>query len=96
MTAKRAPIAAKKNKYVTDDYVTHVDGTEVRLPSLTYLKPGLVRKIRRLNQIDQMYTLMELVLDEATLEVLDEMDPAEYAQLLEDWQTHSQVTVGES
>lgn len=97
MTTKRAPIAAKKKPdYVTEDFVTTVDGTEVRLPSLTYLKPGLVRQIRRLHQIDQMYTLIEMVVDEDTQALLDDMDPMEYKAMLEAWQEHSGVTVGES
>lgn len=97
MTAKRAPIApSEKPTKVRDDFVTEVNGTEVRLPSLSYLKPGVVRKIRRLGSIDAMYTLMELVLDEPTLEVIDEMDPDEYSDMLEGWKTHSGVSLGES
>ena len=96
MTAKRAPVAVKNPEKVKDDFVTKVGETEVRLPSLTYLKPGLIRKIRRLGDVDAMYTLMELTLDEATLEVIDDMDPDEYAEMLDAWREHSGVSLGES
>lgn len=95
-TTKRAPIAAKKNVTVKDDYVTTINDVEVRLPSLAYLKPGLVRKIRRLDNIDAMYTLLELTLSEDALAVLDDMDPDQYGAVLEAWREHSGVSLGES
>lgn len=98
MTTKRAPIAASKkpDPKVKEDFVTTVDGVEVRLPSLSYLKPGLIRKLRRLGDVDAMYTLMEAVLDEDALVALDDMDPGEYEEMLEAWRTHSGVALGES
>ncbi|SNY84018.1 hypothetical protein SAMN04244553_3588 [Nocardia amikacinitolerans] len=88
-------MTAKKSNTVKDDYVKKVGDTEVRLPSLSYLKPGLIRKIRRLSDIDAMYTLLELVLEKDALAVLDDMDPDEYAALLDGWREHSGVSLGE-
>lgn len=97
MTVKKAPIAARNgNGKVRDDFVKDVDGTEVRLPSLSYLKPGLIRKIRNRSDIDAMYTLLEEALDEKTLKVLDDMDPDLYAELIDEWREHSGVSLGES
>lgn len=100
MTVKKAPIAPAVSAHVTgivkDDFVTDIDGVEVRMPSLSYLKPGLIRKIRRLGDVDAMYTLMELVLDESALAVIDEMDPDAYGNFLEEWREHSGVALGES
>lgn len=99
MTVKKAPLVPPvlgDVDVVKDDFVTTVEGTEIRMPSLTYLKPGLIRRIRRLGDVDAFYTLMELVLDEETLAVVDDMDPDAYAKMLEQWREHSGVTLGES
>lgn len=93
--AARTPSVADASK-VKDDYVTDVAGVEVRLPSLSYLKPGLIRRLRRLSDVDAVYTLMELVLSAEALAAVDEMDPEQYARMLEDWRTHSGVALGES
>lgn len=98
MTVKKAaPIRAVNGKgKVREDFVKDVDGTELRFPSLSYLKPGLIRKIRNRSDIDAMYTLLEEVLDEKSLEILDEMDPDAYAELIDEWREHSGVSLGES
>ncbi|MEV0294530.1 hypothetical protein [Nocardia sp. NPDC050710] len=81
---------------VREDFVRQVGDVEVRLPSLTYLKPGLIRRIRRLSDVDAMYTLMEMTLPLQALAALDDMDPEEYSTLLEDWREHSGISLGES
>lgn len=81
---------------VKDDFVREIDGVEITLPSMAYLKPGLVRKIRRLTDVDAMYTLLELILSPAQLDAIDEMDPDEYAKFMEDWREHSGLPLGES
>lgn len=99
MTVKKAPLVpqvATVGTIVKTDFVTTIDDVEVRMPSLSYLKPGLIRKIRRLGDVDAMYTLMELVLDEKALATIDEMDPEEYGSMLEAWREHSGVSLGES
>lgn len=96
MTVKKAPISTSNGATVKTDYVTDIDGVEVRLPSLSYMKPGLIRKIRRLGDVDAMYTLMELTLTPDALAVVDEMDPDAYKDMLEAWREHSGVSLGES
>lgn len=95
-TAKRPPVKAVKDKYVRDPFFYKIGETEIELPSLSYLKPGLVRKLRRLNGTDQMYTLFEEVLDADTLAVIDEMDPDEFEDMRLAWNKHSGVSPGES
>lgn len=85
-----------KEEYVKDPYIYKIGDKEIVLPSLSYLKPGLVRKIRRLNDVDRMYTLFEEVLSPEELEILDDLDPEEFRKLQEGWNEHSQVTLGES
>ncbi|MFR9750510.1 hypothetical protein ACL02S_05690 [Nocardia sp. 004] len=96
MTSPKAPITLNRPTQVKDDFVYQVDGAELRLPSLSYLKPGLIRRIRRLGDVDAMYTLLELTLSPEALAVLDDMDPDAYHELLDAWRTHSGVNLGES
>lgn len=81
---------------VKDDFVGKVGDVEIRLPSLSYLKPGLIRRIRRMHDIDAMYTLIELTVTPAALAALDSMDQDEYQALLDEWRVHSGVGLGES
>ena len=96
MTSPAAPIKIAQPAVVKNDFTHTVDGAEIVLPSLSYLKPGLVRRIRRLGDVDAMYTLLELSLTPEALAALDEMDPDAYHQLLEAWRAHSGLSLGES
>lgn len=94
--ARRAP-AAKKDKFVRDPFVEIVNGVEVTLPSLSFLKPGLIRKIRHEpSVVDQQFALLEHVLDDEQMAVIDDMDPDEFAEFCTRWKEHSQVDLGES
>ncbi|MFI1915932.1 hypothetical protein [Nocardia sp. NPDC020380] len=96
MTSPKAPITIAKPITVKDDFFYRVNGVEIQLPSLTYLKPGLVRRIRRLGDVDAMYTLLELSLTPEALAALDDMDPDGYHDMLEAWRAHSGISLGES
>ncbi|WP_278266193.1 MULTISPECIES: hypothetical protein [unclassified Nocardia] len=95
MSSPKAPVQPTFSK-VKEDFVERVGQVEVRLPSLTYLKPGLVRRVRRLGIADAFHTIIELSVSADVLAVLDEMDHDEYHHLLESWQRHSGVRLGES
>lgn len=90
----------KKPKIVKDEFVHQIgtgdDAVEIRLPSLSYLKPGLVRKIRRLGDVDAMYTLIELTVTVEQQEALDDMVPEDWEAMLELWREHSGIALGES
>lgn len=97
MTVKHAPIPAKPDdEKVKDDYVTELGGVEVRLPSLAYLRPGLIRQIRHMSQTDAMFTLLELSLSQAGLAEVDKLDPEEFEKFMDGWRIHSGVDLGES
>ncbi|MGN2635338.1 hypothetical protein ACTD5D_03905 [Nocardia takedensis] len=81
---------------VKDKFVRVIDGVEVSLPSLSYLRPGLIRRIRKLGDVDALYTLLELELSPQALAVVDEMDPEDYREFLDAWREHSGVNLGES
>ncbi|WP_037183833.1 hypothetical protein [Rhodococcoides fascians] len=42
---------------------TTEDGTKIVLPPFKSVKPGVMRKIRKLDQADQFFTILETVLD---------------------------------
>ncbi|MFI5781103.1 hypothetical protein [Nocardia sp. NPDC051570] len=96
MTSPKAPSLEYEPTLVRDDFVRTVDGVEIRLPSLAYLKPGLIRRIRRLNDTDAICTLLESTLDPVALAAVDDMDPADFQQLMNEWRVHSGVDLGES
>ncbi|MFG1794131.1 hypothetical protein [Nocardia sp. NPDC049149] len=99
MTTKRAPIAAvaeADDKRVRDPFIYKIGTVAVSLPSLTWIKPGTVRKIRHLNQIDQMYTLFEMVLSPEELEAIDDLDPDQFEEMCNSWREHSGIAPGES
>ncbi|MRH86183.1 hypothetical protein GFY24_01665 [Nocardia sp. SYP-A9097] len=96
MTSPKAPITVSTPTKVKDDFSYRVNGIDIELPSLSYLKPGLVRRIRRLGDVDAMYTLLELTLTPEALAALDDMDPDAYHELLEAWRAHSGISLGES
>ncbi|MFD4459797.1 hypothetical protein [Nocardia sp. NPDC058480] len=96
MTIPKTPTRLGEQISIKDDFIYRVGGVDVQLPSLSYLKPGLVRRIRRMGEVDAMYTLLELSLSAEALAAVDDMDPDEYRTLLEAWRVHSGVSLGES
>lgn len=71
-------------------------GDDVVLPKYKHLKAGLVRQIRKLAPVDQIFTALEAVADEATLAIVDDLTQDEMNALISAWQKDSGVTQGES
>lgn len=57
---------------------------------------GRARRLRKLSESEQVFTLVEEVCDEAALAVLDEMPPDEINSFFTAWQEHSGASLGES
>jgi len=85
-------VATKK----AEEFVADVGGVEIRLPLLSELKTGVVRKIRNLDAGDQVFTIIEMLCTDDELAAVDEMTQPELAKLMEDWQEASGISVGES
>lgn len=99
MVVKRAPIAAvaaNGDSRVREPFVHKIGEMAVELPSLNWIKPGIIRKIRHLSQIDQMYTLFEIVLTPEELAAVDDLDPDEFENMCTAWREHSGIAMGES
>lgn len=98
-TAKRAPVRAVKSvddEYVRDPFEHTVGRTKIVLPSLSWLKPGVFRKIRHMDGINRLYAILELSLDEKQLAAVDDMEPDEFNDMVQAWNDHSGITLGES
>ena len=79
----------------SDNFVFETaEGTVLTLPSLAKIKPGLIRKIRRMNDVDQLFTILETILTDDELTVVDEMEYDEFERLNDEWAEHSGVDVG--
>lgn len=93
-SAPRKPVTTSKG---TDlfEYTTE-SGQDISLPRFDSVKPGVIRKIRKLSDVDQFFTVLETLADAETLAVIDDMEQGEFQALQEAWFKHSGVELGES
>ncbi|WP_159844923.1 hypothetical protein [Nocardia sp. CY41] len=101
--ATRRKNTARNSGKVKDNFVHPVtidgDGNEtvdVVLPSLTYIKPGISRRVRGMSNRDAMWFVIEQSASAAALDAIDEMDPDDFEDMLDAWCVHSGITLGES
>lgn len=66
-------------------YKVEHNGKSVELPNFTDLPVGLVRKARNLAQDEQMWFMLENLLDEKSLAVIDEMSISEFGTVMNEW-----------
>lgn len=83
-------MATEKFHYTTEA------GDKIVLPRYKHLKAGLIRRVRKLSQVDQIFTALEEVGDEKVLAILDDLDQTEMNDFVAAWQSDSQVKPGES
>lgn len=96
MATRRPKPKEKDDKYVREPFVYPIGDQTITLPSLSWMKPGVVRKLRHLGEVDMMYTLFEMHLPPDELELLDDMEPDEFEKFTDMWREHSGVDLGES
>lgn len=72
------------------------NGTTIVLPSMNALKGKAIRKHRRREAMDFLFSLIEDHVDEETLAQIDELDRAELTDMFAAWQDEEGVTPGES
>lgn len=75
-----------------------VPGTKkkITLPGFGNLPFGVVRRIRKADDTEQFFLLLEESADERSLKIIDELSMPEIADLVDAWQKDAGVTVGES
>lgn len=71
-------------------------GDTIKIKKFKHLPVGLIRKIRTKSNVDQMFTVIEAVANDATLAIIDEMDTDEFNAFTTAWQKDSGISVGES
>lgn len=73
-----------------------VEGGTIVLPSLKFIKSGVIRKLRKLDETDQMFSLFETLLPEDQLDLVDELTGEQLTELATAWRDFSGVSMGES
>lgn len=78
-------------------YNVEQNGKKVKLsvPKFGELKSADLRKIRKLDLEDQLFTLLENILSEDELSIVDAMTMYELNEFFQAWQKDSEVTAGE-
>lgn len=79
----------------TDFTYTLEDGSTISLPAFNTVKPGVIRKIRKLSDVDQFFTVLETLADEDTIAKIDDMDHDTFEDFQKEWFRHAGVDVGE-
>ena len=78
---------------------TAEDGTTVGLAAMVgHRKPksGFLRQLRKAPAMEQMWTILELVMSPLALAVSDEFEDEDYANMYTGWSEWSKTAVGES
>lgn len=71
-------------------------GRTYTLPKFGSWSAGLVRRVRKLSDVDATFTILEEVADEETLAAIDSMSTDRFNELQQDWAEHAGVSLGES
>lgn len=73
---------------------TSPNGVEIVLPHLSKIKSGLLRRFRKLEEIDMVFSIIEEIADPETLAAIDDLEQGELEKFMADWQAGAKV--GES
>lgn len=94
MTVKNTQ--GRKTPTEDDVFTFEWKGEKYALPKFGNWPMGLFRRVRRLDDADATFTILEAVASPEVLAVIDEMTPDEFGKVMSDWQAHAGVTLGES
>lgn len=71
-------------------------GKKLNLPRMEHIPFGLIRRLRKEDDTEQFFALIEGVAAAKDLAVIDAMTQAEVKDLMDAWQKDSTITLGES
>lgn len=71
-------------------------GQEITLPHYKHIPVGVVRRLRKENEAEQLFGLLEAVATPDALEVIDQMGAEDLQEMMAVWQAASRVSMGES
>ena len=70
-------------------------GADIALPYMSRLPVGLLRRVRKLEEMDGMFTILEEICDAETLAKVDGLEVKDLESLATAWQTAT-ASLGES
>lgn len=71
-------------------------GVKIVVPRMKSISSGLIRKHRKLDSADFIYTLLEAVASEDALEATDALSAEEMNKFFEAWEKDEGASMGES
>ena len=80
----------------TEKFHHKVGTKEIVLPRFDNIPFGVIRKSRKLPQEDQFFFMIEELASEKDLAIIDTIGTKDIEKLIQAWQKHSGVTLGES
>src|SRR5690606_5381085 len=96
MTAPRKQPKDHKKPADEDVYEFEHNGETYTLPPYKSIKPGLMRRVRKLTDMDATFTILEEIAPKDTLAALDDMTMERFDAVITGWLEHSGITPGES
>ena len=75
---------------------TSPDDVKITLPAMGSIKTGVLRKHRKEEPVDFVFSLLEGVGDEETIAKIDDLTTGEFNELWEAWQKDGETSAGES
>jgi hypothetical protein len=73
---------------------TSPEGVEITLPHMDKIKSGIIRRHRKEEPVDFIFSVLEAVGDAATIDKCDNLDTSDLNDLFEKW--NAGASVGES
>lgn len=70
------------------------NGETFTLPPSSSIKAGMLRRFRKLSDLDLAFSILEEIADADALAALDDMEIAEFNQAVTDWQSHIGLDAG--
>jgi hypothetical protein len=85
--------AVETPKLNTDPYPFTHAGKTYSIQSFGAFKAGALRKVRDMDEVSQMFTLVELAADAETLAAIDDMSIPEVTKFFNGWQNAAGVNL---
>ena len=79
---------------MTEQFHYPTPAGDIVVPHVTKIKSGLLRKYRKLDEMDMVFSIIEELVDADTLAKIDDLDQSQLEDFVTKWQAGS--SVGES
>lgn len=78
----------------TEPFTFDIAGEQHTLPPASAITAGMLRRFRKLEDLDAAFSILEEVAAEETLTALDALPLTEFNDILADWQKHIGIDAG--